>query len=577
MRYELPAVGSIARSYNALLDRAAERDDLEALVLLHQDAEIVDADLCAKVRAALQRPRRRGRRLRRRARRPQHRLVGGVGDARLLHQPLRGSRRRRPALVLVDLGGRAAVGADGRGGDAGRLRARAGAVGRAQHPLRRVAQPLPRLRPRLLPPGPRGRPEGGHRGLPRHPPPRDRDAPGPGGVDRGPHQRRREVGRPDAAASAPRRAAGASGRCAPRPSATPPRRMAHTQVLELEARARELERGLAETRESLSWRLSAPLRWSGGRARRRPAGRASRASPDDRVRLRPSPTPRPTGASPSPASGARPSRTPRSTRSRRSATSCRGYNLLLDVAAGHDDLEALVIVDPRTEIADPGFCARVREALRDPDVAVAGPVGARDVSTIAWWEGEVSCAPIVHRYYEHGGGEMAGYALGASLRAARRGRLGRRLPARAVAVGRADPPLRRVARHGPRLRPRLLPPGPRGRPQGGHRGPARDPPPRARAAGGPRRVGRGAHQARRQVGRPLAGPQRRAGGLEGPRPPRRGRARGGADDGLLEHAAGRRGGPGARARAGRDDGEPVVARHRAAAAAEPPAPRDSTS
>ena len=224
MRYELPAVGSIARSYNALLDQAAERDDLEALVLLHQDAEIVDADLCAKVRAALRDPDVAVVGLRRGARRPEHRLVGGFGDARVLHQSLRGSRRRRPALVLVDLGGRPAVGADGRGRDPRRLRAGAGAVGRAQRPLRRVAEPLPRLRPRLLPPGPRGGPEGGDGRLPRHPPPRDRDAPRPGGVDRGPHQRRREVGRPDAAASAPRRATGASGRCAPRPSAMPPRR-----------------------------------------------------------------------------------------------------------------------------------------------------------------------------------------------------------------------------------------------------------------------------------------------------------------------------------------------------------------
>jgi hypothetical protein len=36
--------------------------------------------------------------------------------------------------------------------------------------------------------------------------------------------------------------------------------MAHTKVVELEARARELRRGLAETRGSLSWRLTAPLR-----------------------------------------------------------------------------------------------------------------------------------------------------------------------------------------------------------------------------------------------------------------------------------------------------------------------------
>ncbi len=62
------------------------------------------------------------------------------------------------------------------------------AVGGAQHPLRRVARPAPRLRPRLLPAGPRGRPQGRHRRLPRHPPPRARDAPRPRGVDRGPHR-----------------------------------------------------------------------------------------------------------------------------------------------------------------------------------------------------------------------------------------------------------------------------------------------------------------------------------------------------------------------------------------------------
>ena len=42
-------------------------------------------------------------------------------------------------------------------------------------------------------------------------------------------------------------------------------------------------------------------------------------------------------------------------------------------------------------------------------MAVAGAVGARGVRTLAWWDGEVSAAPVVHRYYEHGGGEMDGY------------------------------------------------------------------------------------------------------------------------------------------------------------------------
>src|SRR5829696_6616471 len=54
--YAPAAIGSIFRSYNALLDRAAQRDDLEALVLVHQDAEIVDADLCATLRGALADP-----------------------------------------------------------------------------------------------------------------------------------------------------------------------------------------------------------------------------------------------------------------------------------------------------------------------------------------------------------------------------------------------------------------------------------------------------------------------------------------------------------------------------------------
>jgi len=52
----MPAVGTIFRSYNALLDRASEHDDLEALVLVHQDTELVDADLCTKVRKALRDP-----------------------------------------------------------------------------------------------------------------------------------------------------------------------------------------------------------------------------------------------------------------------------------------------------------------------------------------------------------------------------------------------------------------------------------------------------------------------------------------------------------------------------------------
>jgi hypothetical protein len=50
------ATGSIFRSYNLLLEKAAEIDDLEALVLVHQDAEIVDPQFCKKLREALHDP-----------------------------------------------------------------------------------------------------------------------------------------------------------------------------------------------------------------------------------------------------------------------------------------------------------------------------------------------------------------------------------------------------------------------------------------------------------------------------------------------------------------------------------------
>jgi hypothetical protein len=53
------SAGSLFRSYNVLLDEIAARDDLqnlEALVLLHQDSEIVSPDLCQTLRAAFADP-----------------------------------------------------------------------------------------------------------------------------------------------------------------------------------------------------------------------------------------------------------------------------------------------------------------------------------------------------------------------------------------------------------------------------------------------------------------------------------------------------------------------------------------
>lgn len=88
----------------------------------------------------------------------------------------------------------------------------------------------------------------------------------------------------------------------------------------------------------------------------------------------------------------------------------RTYNLLLDTAARHEDLEALVLVHSHTQIADPDFCGKVRRALSDPDVAVVGAVGATGVRTIAWWEGAISCGPVTQRYQEYGGGELPAFS-----------------------------------------------------------------------------------------------------------------------------------------------------------------------
>ena len=51
-----PAAGSIFRSYNVILDEAAQIEGLEALVLVHQDAEIVDPEFCEKLRRVLEDP-----------------------------------------------------------------------------------------------------------------------------------------------------------------------------------------------------------------------------------------------------------------------------------------------------------------------------------------------------------------------------------------------------------------------------------------------------------------------------------------------------------------------------------------
>jgi Glycosyltransferase like family len=88
----------------------------------------------------------------------------------------------------------------------------------------------------------------------------------------------------------------------------------------------------------------------------------------------------------------------------------RSYNLILDLAAEKEDLEALVLVHQDAEIDDPAFCQKLRAALADPEVGLVGCVGAIGVRNIAWWEGSVTWASFVHRYGELGGGEIEAFS-----------------------------------------------------------------------------------------------------------------------------------------------------------------------
>jgi hypothetical protein len=90
----------------------------------------------------------------------------------------------------------------------------------------------------------------------------------------------------------------------------------------------------------------------------------------------------------------------------------RSYNLMLDQAAAHDDLEALVLVHQDAEIIDLDLCSKLRRVFGDPEVGVVGCVGAVGAHSIAWWEGSVTGGSAVCRYGELGGGDLPAVAWG---------------------------------------------------------------------------------------------------------------------------------------------------------------------
>ena len=450
---ELALIGSIFHSYNAhARPRGGARGPRGAGAACTRTPRSSTRTSARQVREALSDPERRGHRLRRRDRRAQHRLVGGLGHAAVVREPLRGARRRRAArrsrgtrtmrrrtrrlgevdtldgflLVLSPWAVRnirfdEALG-EFHGYDldfclqvreAGRKVVTADFRAIHHRPLEM------RSRPRAL--------------------------------GRGAHHGRREVGRPHVRRSArPRQLEGARAR-APRPSAT--RRAALVATPRSSScRPRHRDGSSARCRDAGQHLLAddrapaAPAR--GGRViafalrhRRARGVHPLRAAGDQRRRR--ARTPRCSRSRPSARSAA--ATTCCSTRARPSRTSRRSCSSTQDV-----------------EIADPDFCEKVRAALADPEVAVVGCAGATGVRTIAWWEGEVALGPDRP-------------ALPASTAAARCPRSPGRGPRPAPAeVDEVDgfllvlspwavrnDPLRRVAAPAARLRRRLLPAGAR--------------------------------------------------------------------------------------------------------------------
>jgi Glycosyltransferase like family len=88
----------------------------------------------------------------------------------------------------------------------------------------------------------------------------------------------------------------------------------------------------------------------------------------------------------------------------------KSYNALLAEAAAIEELDALILLHQDTEIVQADFCGRIRDALSDRDVGVAGCVGAIGVRSIAWWEGSVTQASFVNSYEEHGGGDLESFS-----------------------------------------------------------------------------------------------------------------------------------------------------------------------
>ena len=83
---------------------------------------------------------------------------------------------------------------------------------------------------------------------------------------------------------------------------------------------------------------------------------------------------------------------------------CAAYNSILEEASGWD-LDALVLIHDDVELRDGALGNKLRSLFADSSVGVVGAVGARNVRSLAWWEGQCrGRAPDTFRPNDYGGG-----------------------------------------------------------------------------------------------------------------------------------------------------------------------------
>ncbi len=59
----------------------------------------------------------------------------------------------------------------------------------------------------------------------------------------------------------------------------------------------------------------------------------------------------------------------------------------IEGARQDNSAEALVLLHDDLELRDAKFAAKVRHTFKDPEVAIVGCIGARNVKSLSWWEG----------------------------------------------------------------------------------------------------------------------------------------------------------------------------------------------